>query len=1193
MNDLYFAEPQWIHGLWVVLLFLCTMIWLERRGGGDLSLFVSKVLQPRLVRSASLSRRMIRVCLLSLAGVFMVISLMRPQWGLQFISTPKVGAEIMVCLDVSKSMLAEDVAPNRLGRAKAELGDLLTYLQGDQVGLIAFAGRASVLSPLTPDFGFLRLVLDNAGPHSVTRGGTRLEEPIRKAIEGFGDTADVSRSILLITDGEDQDSFPIEAAKAAAERGIRILSIGFGSETGSEIMITDRKTGARQLLRDSDGNVVRTRLDGEMLREIALITEGAYIPAGTGVLDLKSIYDAHIAGLTRGTMDGEGRTVRNDAYQFTLILALLFLVAAVVSTVGGAPTAQQLRNRAAGYVNLNLLFVIVVAALALVASPSFAEDGQSNEDASEMEVIADSAQNKTGDAETDRAPAKEEIVDPRLMYNEGLSLFDRGQWDAAAKMLQKARTKANTDGELRYNATYNLGWVEVKKADSLLEKEPEQALKALYAAADWYREAISLRSDKDARYNLEVVLSRALILADDINKKEPGDLLKQMNITIKSQRAFLNNLREGVDLKAASEQSNSTELVRRTMRSMATQQLEVLSESQQLTESAGQEIDALNGKLEEEKTPEDKIRVSQLEGVLSYLHKSQERMGQARRRMRTLQVERAYRRAATALSELKRGRDQLLDPVTRIDALLGDGMELMKQTGTKAAEGGSFGLQSKNHVPAWLTEKFLAETQQSIDERAEELHLGLSAGLEQESEKPQETDNQTMDPKQAQMLANLREAVPFLGQARQEFGSAVMELESSNIDAALKHQQQGLKLLTEARELFLDIRQLIELVYQDEMRIQQYVLGQINGANGESIPQHEIIEYLPLTAEMQDKNLKRVPRIGNMISTQLFELIDKKEQAQQASQTPGQAPIPGQPSVPQPGAEQASLEQLESEEKRLKEADQLQLQLQSEFREARDKLQEAATGSFGDEAVAMAQARTSVVKAKETVETLRRLFFSIIDHLKETARKQMELSDETNDVVTLADTNSADVTASKMGPLSSVQQSLGVTSGAIADALLKQADSMEQNPPAQQQQGQGQDPQEKIQNYRDAASLVTEAQSDMNKAVDAMASESESITNETAYHKIASKQQTATERLVEAIKLLEPPQEKQDQDQDQEQQEQDQQEQEQGEPEEAQESQERGDYDEMLQGVRDREKKRRDEKEEKRQHGYEPVEKDW
>ncbi len=249
MSELRFAEPQWIHAVWAVLGFGALLAVSDRRARRALRLLVAPSLRSQLVHRATPAQRRLRIGLLTLSGLFAVFALMRPQWGLEFLSTSRAHAELMVAVDVSRSMLAEDVVPNRLERAKAEVRDLLGYLEGDHVGLIAFAGRASVLAPLTPDFGFLRLVLDGLGPHSVSRGGTRLEEPIRKALAGFRATGDVSRVILLITDGEDQDSFPLDAASDAAERGIAIITIGLGSEEGSDVPLTDPATGARMLLR--------------------------------------------------------------------------------------------------------------------------------------------------------------------------------------------------------------------------------------------------------------------------------------------------------------------------------------------------------------------------------------------------------------------------------------------------------------------------------------------------------------------------------------------------------------------------------------------------------------------------------------------------------------------------------------------------------------------------------------------------------------------------------------------------------------------------------------------------------------------------------------------------------------------------------------------------------------------------------
>ena len=214
-----FAEPDWALALWVVAFAVVLLLWLEQRGTRALDLLMAPALQTRLVERPRRAQRVLRIALLGLSALCLVLSLMRPQWGMRHIPVQRSGAQIMIALDVSRSMLAEDVAPNRLARAKAEIVDLLGYLEGDQVGLIAFGGRATVLSPLTPDFGFLRLGLANAGPGSVGRGGTRLEEPLRKAIAGFagtdrGEAAGASRALILITDGEDHGSFPLDAAKA-------------------------------------------------------------------------------------------------------------------------------------------------------------------------------------------------------------------------------------------------------------------------------------------------------------------------------------------------------------------------------------------------------------------------------------------------------------------------------------------------------------------------------------------------------------------------------------------------------------------------------------------------------------------------------------------------------------------------------------------------------------------------------------------------------------------------------------------------------------------------------------------------------------------------------------------------------------------------------------------------------------------
>ncbi len=332
-----FAAPHWVHLAWPVLAVVMAAAYFELRTGESLARFMSLPMQARLAWRQTRARRIAKLSLFALTLALGVVALMRPQspMGTEVLSQ-NITADIMIVLDVSKSMLAEDAAPDRLARAKAEINELLERVDGQRVGLVVFAGRAAVKSPLTSDYGFFRLVLSDVDVGSVSRGGTRIGDAVRRAVAVFGPDRGTPRIMLLITDGEDHDSYPLEAAEEAAAAGIRIVAIGFGSETGSEVLLTDPDTGARNVLLDADGNVVRSRLDGDLLREIALAAEGAYVPAGTSAVDLDSIVEAHIRPMVA---DVSARVVANNPtehYRWFVLGALLSLVAAVwVGSTGG------------------------------------------------------------------------------------------------------------------------------------------------------------------------------------------------------------------------------------------------------------------------------------------------------------------------------------------------------------------------------------------------------------------------------------------------------------------------------------------------------------------------------------------------------------------------------------------------------------------------------------------------------------------------------------------------------------------------------------------------------------------------------------------------------------------------------------------------------------------------------------------
>ncbi len=341
--DVVFANPAWIHGVWAVLALVGLLGYFEFRRTDSLARFVAAPMQPRLAHAAGIGRRALKLGLVLATLLFGVAALMRPQTpgGTEAAPGRRTGADVMVVLDVSRSMLAEDAAPNRLARAKADIAEFVSRVRGHRVGLVAFAGRAAVMSPLTTDYGFFHLVLKNVGPDAVARGGTRIGDALRKAVAAFGPNRGAGRLLLLITDGEDHDSYPRDAAEEAVQAGIRVIAIGFGSETGSEITLTDPDTGAKRMLLDNDGAVVRSRLDGELLRDIALATEGVYVPAGTSPIDIDAVVEAHVAPLVREDATQVLRRAPTEHYFWLVLAACACLVAALWAHSPGRPRRRE------------------------------------------------------------------------------------------------------------------------------------------------------------------------------------------------------------------------------------------------------------------------------------------------------------------------------------------------------------------------------------------------------------------------------------------------------------------------------------------------------------------------------------------------------------------------------------------------------------------------------------------------------------------------------------------------------------------------------------------------------------------------------------------------------------------------------------------------------------------------------------
>mgnify|MGYP001549392068 CR=1 FL=1 len=337
MSSWTWLHLELVHLLWPVAALVAFLGYREFASRSALGQFVSAAMQRRLATTISAERKAARLFFSAATLVFGVLALMQPQThGVATqIKTTRVAADIVVALDVSKSMLAEDAAPNRLARAKSEISRMVDKLAGHRVGLVVFAGAATRLSPLTPDYGFFRMMLRGAGTTSVSRGGTAIGEAIRTSLDAFDkDGGAASRLLLLITDGEDHDSYPEEAAKMAAEAGVVIVAIGLGSDAGSKILITNPQTGVQEAVKDREGNEVLSKVDGELLERITELTQGAYVPAKVAALDLESIVDKHIEPIVEEATVRASRTLPSERYPVLLLLCLLSLLTSTLLSVG-------------------------------------------------------------------------------------------------------------------------------------------------------------------------------------------------------------------------------------------------------------------------------------------------------------------------------------------------------------------------------------------------------------------------------------------------------------------------------------------------------------------------------------------------------------------------------------------------------------------------------------------------------------------------------------------------------------------------------------------------------------------------------------------------------------------------------------------------------------------------------------------
>ena len=674
---------EWQHPQWLYMILPLAAAWLalsiysrhRRRRAAEA--FVAQAMWSRILPEDSAGRFWVKLMLRETALVTGLVALAGPRFGTQYEEVIPRGADLYVLIDVSRSMLAQDVPPSRLGRAKADVAALVNRLEGERVGLFAFAGQAVVKCPLTVDYDAFRRSLDELDPASAPRGGTAIGDAIRKALEVFQTRIDRDQAILLITDGDDQQSYPLEAAAVAGERHVTIFTVGLGdADHGARI-----PQGAEsKTFLEYQGQQVWSKLDGSLLKEIALKTSGVYVPVGTRAYDLGELYTKYLQGRRGGEAQSSKRIRPTDQFQIFLAISLLALLADAFTRSYTSranreaqslePDASTRRKRAA-----EVRHPAMPVATALVLVASLAGIGRADKPGDAVREGLSWYGKGEFDKARERFAAAREQFDSRDAGKAAIAAFDQACASHRKGDLAQAREwylKAGLahDKGLAASAHFNLGTLAAEEAARLAGEHPEnvapekrqEILDQLKAAVASFRHCLELQQESSrARRDIELVRQWIKYYTDKWQahdrekRRQETNLVAFLEFLIETQKA----LRESV--KALT----------------ATAPADAFAELKRLQNELQQEIPPLEEKIQTELTPKRSAAGSPPQGnpteieqgialLRGWAKASGERMSSAARQLDD-------RRAAPAAADQQSAIDELekiWDAVIPFHALL-------------------------------------------------------------------------------------------------------------------------------------------------------------------------------------------------------------------------------------------------------------------------------------------------------------------------------------------------------------------------------------------------------------------------------------------------------------------------------------------------------------------------------------------
>lgn len=316
-----FEHTVYFYAFAAIPVMLLLVIWYFISRKKKLKRIGDPELVALLIPYSSRRKRVLKIILFLTAFSSLILALCNLQTGSKLTEVKREGADIIVCLDVSNSMLAQDLSPNRLTRAKYALEKMIDLLEGDRLGLVIFAGEAYVQLPITTDYSAAKMFLESISPGMVPVQGTKIAEAIKKASDSFSSDEGKNRAIILITDGENHESAAIEAAEEAAKKGIMINTIGIGSENGVPIPLVENGV-VKGYRKDREGQTIVTRLNSDLLKSIAGKADGVYVQASQADLGLNAVLDK-IGELDKAQLESKMYTDYEDQFQWFLGLSLI------------------------------------------------------------------------------------------------------------------------------------------------------------------------------------------------------------------------------------------------------------------------------------------------------------------------------------------------------------------------------------------------------------------------------------------------------------------------------------------------------------------------------------------------------------------------------------------------------------------------------------------------------------------------------------------------------------------------------------------------------------------------------------------------------------------------------------------------------------------------------------------------------